>query len=171
MRKLLLILVLVVAAVAGSLSAPGSADARWPWSLSNLCAIKNPPAPVTWAGGRLFARIETKCKRPVPVLTGVACLERFGGVDTGSETPVTPGSKPNNLVRLNPSKGSPVTQCRTAYAYADDSLVITVSHVCDWTTYEFFWRVEGWSSVSDPQVRTSYRSPIVHSPLIMATCE
>lgn len=171
MRKPLLILVLVVAAVAGSLSAPKSADARWPWSLSNLCAIRNPPALVTWAGNRMFARIETKCKRPVPILTGVACLERYGSNRPDEETPVTPGPSPNNLVRLNPVKGSPVTQCRTAYAYGDDSLVITVSHVCDFTRYEFFWRVEGWTSVSDPQVRTSYRSPIVHSPLIMATCQ
>lgn len=157
MRRLLFTVAL--AAVAAGVVQPEKSEARWPWEQvrSQLCYIK-PPDPPAWSGargydsGRLFGRIETKCKRNVPFLTVTACLTRF----------------PDLLALDFPA----LKQCRTKNAYGDYAAVATVAHLCDYTNYPLFWRVSGFAEARDPKIDGGIdKSPIVLSAMKIATCE
>lgn len=146
MKRLAILVALVAALSVGVLMQPQQSGSN-----VFLCSIRNPPLKVVWSGGRLFAKVETRCERRVARLFAVACLQRAGSLDFSQAVTVF---------------------CRTGSGVFDNAVVATAAHLCDYTTYAYFWRVMGWARVSDPQLKVVfYDSIIVYSIPIIATCE
>lgn len=93
----------------------------------DACYVKD-PADTPWLDGRVLkGRMETKCRIPTQSLGLVACMVRYG-----SENDTTPSMR----------------RCVTIRRLGSVHVKLTVGYRCDYTTYRYLWRVEGYAFVT-----------------------
>ena len=99
------------------------------------CYIKNPPKQVQWSYGRVIGTMQSKCAARVKVLGTISCLQREN-LSFGCVANVSYNSASNNAV---------------------------ASHICQYTTYGYIWRVSGYSFVTyyngEQYTSLTYSSP------------